>query len=72
MSIKGKTLKIEFSCQAAILSIFSGRAWALTFRCGSCKVISTINHNEEKKWCKCPACKKINKLKETSWYHLYG
>lgn len=72
MSYKGKVLKIEYSIRAALLTMFSGRGWSLTFKCGKCENISTVLHDEEKKWHKCPACKKINKLNKTSWYQLYG
>lgn len=71
MAFKGKVLKIEYSIRAALKTIFSGRGWALTFKCGNCKIVSTVLHDEEKKWHKCPTCNEINKLKQTSWYDLY-
>ena len=68
MSVTGKTLSIG---APSLWGMFKGyRSWTLKFRCGSCKAEPIVQHDEVLNYHKCPVCKEINILTETSWYDM--
>lgn len=66
MSVKGKVKSIDFPNFFGAFDIFSYRKWTIKFKCGSCGAKSIVQHDEVKNYHKCPVCKTINILDQTS------
>jgi len=72
--VEGRTIDIWAPSAVGFLKAFNplgGTIWSLKFECGNCGAKPTVQHDEERNYHKCPVCKVVNILEETSYYDLY-
>lgn len=68
--VKGRTIWIQGPNMLGFLRNFvsQGTMWELRFECGACGAKSTVQHDDERNWHKCPACGERNILDRYSYF----